>query len=102
MVIQGGIAAHQTQQEMTMIRMKTLALAAVAAVSLIAFSAPKAEAARFPWGAVAAGVVIGGTAAAIASSNAYAGSYGYGSCYTTRRWVDTPYGPAVRRVRVCD
>ncbi|QCI66114.1 hypothetical protein [Phreatobacter stygius] len=86
-----------------MTRFKTLALAAVAAVTLSVAAAPKAEARYFPWGAVAAGAVVGGAALAIAGSRAYAAPvYDYGDCYTARRWVDTPYGPALRRVRVCD
>lgn len=92
-----------------MSRFKMFAIAAVAAGALTAASTPKAEAGYFPWGAVAAGVVVGGAAVAIANSRAYAApgpayvsSYPYGSCYSVRRWVDTPYGPAVRRVRVCD
>ncbi len=86
-----------------MTRFKIFALAAVAAASLSVATAPKAEARYFPWGAVAAGAVVGGAALAIAGSRAYAEpAYGYGDCYTARRWVDTPYGPALRRVRVCE
>jgi hypothetical protein len=89
-----------------MTRMKTLALATVAALSLAVVAAPKAEAASFPWGGVAAGVVIGTTIGAVAAHSAYARApYGYGydyaDCFVTRRWVDTPYGPVLRRVRVC-
>jgi hypothetical protein len=88
-----------------MTRLKTFALAAVAAGTLSLASAPKAEAHYFPWGAVAAGAIVGGAALAIAGSRAYAEPapvYGYGDCYVVRRWVDTPYGPVRRRVRVCD
>lgn len=88
-----------------MTRFKTLAIAAAAAATLSVAAAPKAEARYFPWGAVAAGAVVGGAALAIAGSRAYAEpapAYGYGECYTARRWVDTPYGPALRRVRVCE
>ncbi|QCI66103.1 hypothetical protein [Phreatobacter stygius] len=86
-----------------MTRFKTLAIAAVAATTLSLATAPKAEARYFPWGAVAAGAIVGGAALAIAGSRAHAEPvYGYGDCYTVRRWVDTPYGPALRRVRVCE
>lgn len=48
-----------------------------------------------PWvGAGAAALIIGGAAAAAASP--------YRECWVERRWVDTPWGPEVRRVRVCD
>ncbi|WP_252511337.1 hypothetical protein [Phreatobacter aquaticus] len=87
-----------------MSRLKTLAIAAVAASALTLAVTPKAEAAYFPWGAVVAGVVVGGAAVAIANSrSAHADPLpAYGSCYMVRRWVETPYGPAVRRIRVCD
>lgn len=88
-----------------MTRMKTLALATVAALSLAVVAAPKAEAAPFPWRGFVAGAVIGTTLGAVAAHSAYArGTYGYGyaECFTTRQWVDTPYGPALRRVRVCN
>ncbi|WP_296574307.1 hypothetical protein [Phreatobacter sp.] len=49
-----------------------------------------------PWvGAGAAALIIGGAAAAAASQP-------YRECWSERRWVDTPWGPEVRRVRVCD
>jgi hypothetical protein len=87
-----------------MTRFKTFALAAVAAATLSLAAAPQAEARprHFGWGAgaLAAGLIVGGTAAAIAASNsrsAYAGE-----CYLTRRWVDTPYGVERRTVRVCE
>ena len=85
-------------------RFTTLALAAVPAIALTLAAAPKAEAAYFPWGAVAAGVVVGGAAVAIANSRSASADPlpAYGSCYMVRRWVDTPSGPAVRRIRVCD
>ncbi|WP_439573452.1 hypothetical protein [Phreatobacter sp.] len=84
-------------------RFKTLALAATAAAALSVVAAPQAEARPRFGGALIAGLVIGGAAASIAAHSAYARpGYVYGECYTVRRWVDTPYGPAVRRVRVCD
>ena len=49
-----------------------------------------------PWvGAGAAALIIGGAAAAAASSS-------YRECWVERRWVDTYYGPELRRVRVCN
>ncbi|WP_439575064.1 hypothetical protein [Phreatobacter sp.] len=44
----------------------------------------------------AAALIIGGAAAA-ASANRDPRE-----CWIERRWVDTPYGPERRRVRVCD
>lgn len=86
-----------------MTRLKTFALAAAAAAALSLAAAPKAEARYFPWGAVAAGAIVGGAALAIAGSQARAApAYDYGDCFTVRRWVDTPYGPALRRIRVCE
>lgn len=86
-----------------MTRFKTLALVAATAATVGLASAPKAEAAHFPWGPLAAGVVVGATVGAIAASRpAYAAPVYGGYCYTTRQWVDTPYGPVVRRVRVCE
>jgi len=46
-------------------------------------------------GALATGMIVGGAIAA-ANSRAYASE-----CYLTRRWVDGPYGPERRTVRVC-
>lgn len=43
-----------------------------------------------------AGAILGAGAAAAAS-----GPY-YRECWVERRWVDTPYGPEPRRVRVCN
>lgn len=42
----------------------------------------------------AAALIIGGAAAAAASSPR--------ECWVERRWVDTPWGPEPRRVRVCN
>ncbi|MBN8945488.1 MAG: hypothetical protein J0H01_38665, partial [Rhizobiales bacterium] len=88
-----------------MTRFKTLALAALAVSALTFATAPQAEARGrgigFGLGALAAGVVVGGAALAIANSNAYAAP-AYGDCYLTRQWVDTPYGPVRRTVRVFD
>lgn len=43
-----------------------------------------------------AGAILGAGAAAAASGPAYR------ECWVERRWVDTPYGPEPRRVRVCN
>lgn len=80
-----------------MFRKITLALVAVAAVSATAL-APTAASAKggkwhnhgWGWG-VGAGLV--GTA--IIADAAYS------SCYV-KRWVDTPYGPRLRRIYICD
>jgi hypothetical protein len=45
----------------------------------------------------AAALIIGGAAAAAASQPGY-----YRECWVERRWVDTPWGPEPRRVRVCN
>lgn len=46
----------------------------------------------------AAALIIGGAAAAAAAS----GPPAYRECWIERRWVEGPYGPERRRVRVCD
>jgi hypothetical protein len=84
-------------------RFKTLALAAAAVATLSVGVASQAEAG--PWhrrhvgwgvGALATGLIVGGAIAA-ANSRAYASE-----CYLTRRWVDGPYGPERRTIRVCE
>ena len=84
-------------------RIKTLAIAALAVATLSVGVASQAEAGPFHrrhigWGvgALATGLVVGGAIAA-ANSRAYASE-----CYLTRRWVDGPYGPERRTVRVCE
>ena len=84
-------------------RFKTLAIAALAATTLTVGVASQAEAGPFHrrhlgWGvgALATGLIVGGAIAA-SRSNAYASE-----CYLTRRWVDGPYGPERRTVRVCE
>ncbi len=83
-------------------RIKTLAIAALAVATLSVGVSSQAEAG--PWhrrhigwgvGALATGLVVGGAIAA-ANSRAYASE-----CYLTRRWVDGPYGPERRTIRVC-
>ena len=50
----------------------------------------------YGWGAFGAGVALGLAAPVVAS-------YPYGgNCYLVKRWVDTPYGPRLRRVTVCE
>ena len=46
-------------------------------------------------GAGAAALIIGGAAAAAAAS-------GPRDCWIERRWVEGPYGPERRNVRICD
>ncbi len=83
-------------------RIKTLAIAALAVATLSVGVSSQAEAG--PWhrrhigwgvGALATGLIVGGAIAA-SRSNAYASE-----CYLTRRWVDGPYGPERRTIRVC-
>ncbi|MGQ3356028.1 MAG: hypothetical protein ACT6XS_15485 [Phreatobacter sp.] len=84
-------------------RFKTLAIAALAVATMSVGVASQAEAGPFHrrhigWGvgALATGLIVGGAIAA-SRSNAYASE-----CYLTRRWVDGPYGPERRTVRVCE
>jgi hypothetical protein len=50
----------------------------------------------YGWGAFGAGVALGLAAPVVAS-------YPYASnCYVVKRWVDTAYGPRLRRMTVCD
>jgi hypothetical protein len=83
-------------------RFKTLAIAALAVATLSVGVSSQAEAGpfhrRMGWGigALATGLVVGGAIAA-ANSRAYASE-----CYLTRRWVDGPYGPERRTIRVCE
>ncbi len=88
-------------------RFKTLAIAALAVATMSVGVASQAEAGPFhrrhmAWGvgALATGLIVGGAIAA-SRSNAY--GYGYArDCYLTRRWVDGPYGPERRTIRVCE
>ncbi len=48
-------------------------------------------------GVGAAALIIGGAAAAAAASRP-----DYRECWIERRWVEGPYGPERRRVRVCE
>jgi hypothetical protein len=93
-----------------MTRIKSLAIAALAVATLSVGVSSQADAGpllnrRLAWGmgGLATGLIIGG---ALASSRAHAGpsyayGHGYGDCFLTRRWVDTPYGLVRRTVRVC-
>jgi hypothetical protein len=50
----------------------------------------------YGWGAFGAGVALGLAGPVVAS-------YPYASnCYVVKRWVDTAYGPRLRRTTVCD
>ena len=84
-------------------RIKTLAIAALAVATVSVGISSQAEAG--PWhrrhigwgvGALATGLIVGGAIAA-SQSRAYASE-----CYLTRRWVDGPYGPERRTIRVCE
>jgi hypothetical protein len=85
-------------------RFKTFAIAALAVATLSVGVSTQADAGPFfgrrgaglAFGALATGIVVGGAIAA-ANSRAYASE-----CYLTRRWVDTPYGPERRTIRVCE
>jgi hypothetical protein len=84
-------------------RFKTLAIAALAVATMSVGVASQAEAGPFHRrhigfgvGALATGLIVGGAIAA-SRSNAYASD-----CYLTRRWVDGPYGPERRTIRVCE
>jgi hypothetical protein len=93
-----------------MTRIKTLALAALAVATLSVGVSSQAEAGpflnrRLAWGmaGLTTGLVIGSLAASRAHAGpSYAYGHGYGDCFLTRRWVDTPYGLVRRTVRVCN
>jgi hypothetical protein len=54
---------------------------------------------HYGWGAFGAGVALGALATPVVAGY----PYGYASdCYKVKRWVDTPYGPRLRRVTVCN
>ena len=82
-------------------RFKTFALATVAAASLSLAAAPPAEARPrhlgVGLGVLAAVLIVGG---AIAASRARAEEVR--ECYLARRWVEGPYGPERRTLRVCE
>lgn len=83
-----------------MFRKLIIALSATAALA-----ATVSSASAFPhhhhyhgygWGAFGTGVALGLAAPVVAS-------YPYGgNCYIAKRWVDTAYGPRLRRVTVCN
>jgi len=95
--------------------MKSITLAAVAALALAATMSSQPAYAGGNGGAVAAGVVGGLAVGAIVGSQANRGYYGgqgyyesgyqpvYGACHTERQQFEDAYGRIhVRRVRVCD
>ena len=72
----------------------TAALAAAASSPALAYH-PHHHGHGWGWGAFGTGVALGLAAPVVAS-------YPYGgTCYVQKRWVDTPYGPRLRRVPVC-
>jgi hypothetical protein len=74
----------------------------IAAAATIAIAASVSSASAWPhhhhgwgWGAFGAGVALGLATPVVAG-------YPYvGGCYIVKRWVDTPFGPRLRRVTVC-
>jgi hypothetical protein len=82
-----------------MIRKLILALGATAALAASVSSASAWHSHHhhgWGWGAFGTGVALG-LAAPVVASYPYAGG-----CYIVKRWVDTPYGPRLRRVTVCN
>jgi hypothetical protein len=87
-------------------RFKSFALAAVAAATLSLAMAPPAEArSRNAAIGIGIGALIIGGAGAVISSRAYAQPHYAGpvrNCHLMRQWVDTPYGPERRTIRLCN
>ena len=86
-----------------MFRKLALALAATATLGAAALAPTSASAwhhhhrhGHWGWGAAAFGA---GLATSAIISSAYAAP---GGCYMVKRWVDTPYGPKLRRFTVCN
>jgi hypothetical protein len=81
-----------------MFRKSLIALAAVATVGAAALAPTAASAKPFKhWhghGFYGYGIGAGLVGAAIATEVAYSGCW-------VKRWVDTPYGPRLRRMYVC-
>ncbi len=84
-----------------MIRKTVSALAVAAALAVVAMSPTAASAKPFKKGPFFGGpAAIGiGLGVGLLSAAAMAAAP---TCYFVREVVDTPYGPEVRRVRVCD
>ena len=84
-----------------MFRKLIIALGATAALTATASSAfawhPHHHHKHYGWGAFGAGVALGALATPVVAGYPYSGG-----CYIVKRWVDTPYGPRLRRVTVCD
>lgn len=85
-----------------MFRKSILALGAIVALAASASSASAGHwhhhHKHYGWGAFGAGLAIGALATPVATGYPYYG----GGCYIVKRWVDTPYGPRLRRVTVCN
>ena len=86
-----------------MFRKLVLALVASATLGAAALAPTSASAwhhhhrhGHWGWGAAAFGA---GLATSAIISGAYAAP---GGCYMVKRWVDTPYGPKLRRFTVCN
>ncbi len=84
-----------------MFRKSLIALAALATVSAAAMAPTAASAKGWKGGwhhhhhGYGYGIGLGLVGAGIAAEVAYSGCW-------TKRWVDTPYGPRLRRVYVCN
>ena len=81
-----------------MFRKLIIALTATAALAATASSASAwhHHHNHYGWGAFGAGLALGAAAPVVV---------GYpeaSNCYVVKRWVDTPYGPRLRRMTVCD
>jgi hypothetical protein len=92
--------ARPPRQEKTMFRKLIIALGATAALAATVSSASAwhhhHHHKHYGWGAFGTGLAYGLAVPAVAT-------YPYvGGCYIVKRWVDTPYGPRLRRVTVCD
>jgi uncharacterized membrane protein YfcA len=85
-----------------MFRKLVIALTATAALAVTASSASawhhhKHHHKHYGWGAFGAGLALGAVVSPVVAGYPYASN-----CYVVKRWVDTSYGPRLRRVTVCD
>jgi hypothetical protein len=82
-----------------MIRKLIIALTATAALGATVSSASAwhHHHKHYGWGAFGAGLALGAAAPIVVGGYPYASN-----CYVVKRWVDTAYGPRLRRFTVCD
>ena len=84
-----------------MIRKFIVALGATAALAATVSSASAWNSSHhghgYGYGAFGAGLALGALATPVVAGYPYGGN-----CYLVKRWVDTPYGPRLRRVTVCN